>query len=697
MRYPPSADAPTHLGSHQLGLPPEWLPGDVDEIDPPTSDARPRSAAAPSRLLQPATPPKQRTATKHPAYHSTVEPVAPPPRVVTEHSGVYPAVAPRVPTERGSRPSQSASSSKKRAKSAPSHPPYHEARVADASVIAPRPATSAPRAPSQPAAPSSPELAAQAAAIQAAQLAAQLAAQGAPPEQIQAAQAAAIQAAQIAAQLAKQPAPSPAPTPTPQAPAQRPTPQPGAQQLAAGINAIDPLDVQIPPELGAPIYGWIRRLALQADLAGADRVLRDALLDLTSSLSVSIVYPGEDGLWSLGSDEEIPRDAQPLIAVATARRAVISSHTALIPVITSSETVAVITLTRNPRNPGYHPVEQIAMIALARESAAILHHLAVTHLQRAAEINADKGGLYRGEALEAHRSRGNEGVPVHLTPAWVRRTYPMLIIAILVAVVVSVFITVPTYSTGPGMVSFQGTAVTAPAPGTVDQVFVQQGDQVKKGQVLARLHAANEEAELAQANSELEAIKIQYLFDQTDEQVKKSLASATARVERARAQVDTRVIRARKDGTVSDRRIQPGQALNTGDHILTIVDPGTEPEIVAFLPGKDRPRLRKGMELQIELAGYKKTREIAIITSVGSEVIGGQEAARFLGAQQADSIKLQNGSFVIVKARLPSRTFKTEHRTYRYYHGMLATTESKIQSKPFLVSLLPALEKYIPD
>jgi len=68
----------------------------------------------------------------------------------------------------------------------------------------------------------------------------------------------------------------------------------------------------------------------------------------------------------------------------------------------------VITLIRNNRQPGYQPVEHIAMVALAREAAPILHHLAVQHLQHASEIQADKGSLYRGEALEAHRTRGQE-------------------------------------------------------------------------------------------------------------------------------------------------------------------------------------------------------------------------------------------------------------------------------------------------
>src|SRR4030095_7213203 len=104
---------------------------------------------------------------------------------------------------------------------------------------------------------------------------------------------------------------------------------------------------------------------------------------------------------------------------------------------------AFITLPRNPRQPAYQPIEQIAMIALAREAAPILHHLAVQHLQHASEIKADKGSLYRGEALEAHRTRGQEGALVQLSPAWVKRAYPILVVAMLAAVGFALLIRVP--------------------------------------------------------------------------------------------------------------------------------------------------------------------------------------------------------------------------------------------------------------
>ena len=453
----------------------------------------------------------------------------------------------------------------------------------------------------------------------------------------------------------------------------------------------------MPPELGPTIYSWVRRLALQADLQTADRVLRDALLEITSSLAVSIIYPGQDGLWTLGPDDEIPRDPTPIIACAQARRALIASHTALVPIVTTSETVGVIILTRNPRNPGYLPVEQIAMIGLIRESASILHHLAVQHLQKADEAKLDKGSLYRGEALEAHRTKGNEGSLVQLSPSWVKRAYPLLVGALLIAAAFSVFITIPTYSTGSGVVVIDGAQVTAQQGGTVDIVMVTPGQAVLAGTPIVRLSAQAELDELTAARTEHNGTLQQMLFDATDEQLKKQLHQSHNRLTLAEARVNAKTVRATKDGTVSDIRVRSGQPLQPGEPIATILQPGAAPEIYTFLPSKDRPRLRVGQVVQIELVGYTKARELATITYVGTEAIGANEASKTLGQTLADALKLPLGSYVLVKAKLPSRTFKTQHNTLNYHHGLLAKTEVKISEKPFLVTLLPALEKYLPD
>ena len=526
---------------------------------------------------------------------------------------------------------------------------------------------------------------------------------------IPAPQLAALQA-QLAAQM---PAGAPPVAATPAAAPQMPAPQmsaaPGAApgpafSLPGGIESLDPLSVPTPPELAGSIYGHIRRLALQADLAGADRVLRDALAELTSSLSCAVIYPGQDGLWTLGNDDEIPKDTQPLVAVATARRALIASHTALIPVITTTETVAVITMTRNARQPAYQPVEQIAMVALAREAAPILHHLAVQHLQRATEIKADKGSLYRGEALEAHRNRGNEGQLVQLTPGWVRRAYPMLVVAIAVAIGFAIFIRVPTYSTGTAVVVFEGsTSVTASIGGTVDKVFVKENEAVKKGDPVIRLSSPEEAAALAAAETEWHDQQIQFLFDQANETARKALKSAATARDRELARVEARTIRAPRDGVVTNLHVKEGVAVQAGGYVLQITDENSEIEVIAFLPSKDSPRIREKMGLQLALDGYTKARVTGTITHVQADAVSSTEAAKLSGDMLAESVarELQASTLTMtwttVRARLPARMFKAEHNTYHYHHGMHAKVEVKIQSKPFLVTLLPGIQKYLPE
>ena len=473
-----------------------------------------------------------------------------------------------------------------------------------------------------------------------------------------------------------------------------PSARPSIPQFPGGI---DPLLIPTPPELAPVIYGWIRRLALQADLAGADRMLRDALADLTSSLTVAIVYPGADELFSLGADEEVPKDPTPLIMVAQARKGMIASHTAILPIVTSAESVGVIMLTRNPRNPGYTPVEQVSMLCIAREAASILHHLAVEHIQRATEVKADSGSLYRGEALEAHRSRGHEGVAIELSPGWVRRTYPILVIGLLVALVFAIFIHVPTYSTGRGVVVIPGQRVPVPAAGSVEAVLVEPSTFVKKGMPMVKMGSQLEQTEYDQATKDYENAYYAYLEDSSDVSTRLNVSRLTTARDSARARLEMRTIRAPRDGVIRDIRIHAGSTLNAGDTVATIIDRDAEPVVYAFLPGNDRPRLRPGQPLQVDLTGYTKVRELATVTAVNAEVVGGREAGNYIGAELADSLHLDQGNFTLIKARLPTRTFKSQHETLYYHHGMPLGAEVKVQNKPFLVTLLPALEKYLPD
>jgi hypothetical protein len=140
--------------------------------------------------------------------------------------------------------------------------------------------------------------------------------------------------------------------------------------------------------------------------------------------------------------------------------------------------------------------------------------------------------------------------------------------------------------------------------------------------------------------------------------------------------------------------VREGSRLEAGSYILTVADANTMPTMIALLPGQDRPRLRSGMTLQFNIPGYEKTNEKIPISEVGQEVIGPQEARRYVGDKIADALELK-GPVVIVRARLSARTFESRDKTYTYHDGMTAKAEVSVRKRRVLVALVPFLEKIL--
>lgn len=489
--------------------------------------------------------------------------------------------------------------------------------------------------------------------------------------------------------------PRPAPAPTPVA-APRPAPvaAPAPAPVAAPIAPAAAPQFDLPPELATPVYGLIRRLALQTELAAADRVLRVGLAELTDATVAMSRFVGDDGQpFSLEDQGDGgPSDAI-LATIAAAGCQVCDGHVLVQPIVAAGRTVALIVLMRNERLPGFAVVERAIALLVARECGGLMHQLLAAYDDRQREAAADARSLFRPEALESHRSRGSEGALMNLSPMWVRRAYPVAVALVVIALAFAVFAKVPTYSTGPVVITVDGTDVTAPAQGTVEKIMISAGDRVAAGDELARLYSVQEHAELEQTEQEYDNALMTFLVD-NDDSAKQALAAASAKRERSRAVVEARTVRAPADGVVSDVRVKTGQNLMPGDRILTVVPEGADPVVVALLPGQDRPRLRAGMTLQVELKGFIKPRERVTITEVGSEVLGPEDARRTLGAQFADLVG-QSGAWVLVKARLPRRTFAAQRHTYHFHNGLRGTGEVKVESKPFLVTLLPAVEKIL--
>ncbi|HET7504831.1 MAG TPA: HlyD family efflux transporter periplasmic adaptor subunit, partial [Kofleriaceae bacterium] len=223
-------------------------------------------------------------------------------------------------------------------------------------------------------------------------------------------------------------------------------------------------------------------------------------------------------------------------------------------------------------------------------------------------------------------------------------------------------------------------------PGTVAELKVAPGAHVEAGDPLLRLHAADEDAEQAASETEYRNALATFLTNPGDDGARNALAAIAGRRQRARDVVSSRTLRAPIAGVIGDIRVRPGQLVAPGAQVMKVVSSAT-PSVVALMPGFDRPRLELGMTLQIDLPGYHKRREEAVIDAIGSQVIGPDEARRSLGDPIGDALPIA-GPVVIVRAHLTTRTFEAGGREYEFADGMLGKAEVKVDHDSLLRVLL---------
>jgi len=335
-------------------------------------------------------------------------------------------------------------------------------------------------------------------------------------------------------------------------------------------------------------------------------------------------------------------------------------------------------------------------IELAQKSitavAPILQHFVLRHVSDRSQAPSQELDLYREEAL-AHRQEatGENGAPVRIVPGWTKWCYRTVLVAAVIGAVFLFFFHVDQYSAGPALVRRTGDRVTVHMPGTVSKVRVKAGDSVRQGDVLLELNASEQEARLRVSKAAYERRLGAFLLAPENVQGKDQLASAYSELQTARDAKEERFVRAPRAGTVGDLRVRHGMPVNPGDHVVTVEAKALPAEIVAFLPGSDRPKLSIGMKLSFDVQGYNTPRVVGEIYEIGDEVIGPREAARFLGPQ-AEAAPIQ-GPVVVVRARLPAESFSEGEQEYRFHDGMSGAAEAEIRSERLLYALVPSLRE----
>ena len=305
------------------------------------------------------------------------------------------------------------------------------------------------------------------------------------------------------------------------------------------------------------------------------------------------------------------------------------------------------------------------------------------------------GNLFRAEAVEFHRQGGARGDVVQLTPRAFFFTHWLLLALFVAAVWFACVGKIDEYATGPALVRIDGLhELTAPRAAVVSGVEVQPGQRVHAGQALVRMHSASESAELESVEREQGDQLAKLLRDPADRAAREAVVSLRARRELAQKNLASQALFAPFAATVGDVRVQPGQLVEPGVPLLTLLDEQGGARLTALLPGRYRPRLARGMTLRFTADGFPRVVHALRIARVGDQIVGPGEALRFLGRDSVDAVAL-DGPVVVVEATMPAREFKSEGALYRFHHGMQGRAETAVRSDSIAFTFIPGLRQLV--
>ncbi|HEU0036515.1 MAG TPA: HlyD family efflux transporter periplasmic adaptor subunit [Kofleriaceae bacterium] len=494
--------------------------------------------------------------------------------------------------------------------------------------------------------------------------------------------------------------------------------------LAQAIARLPHAEAKPPTEADAmrvrQVVEHAKRLAMQHDLKSSARTAIAAVVQLAGADRARCLYYDDEtgALWSgLEDEDDLPLHAGIAAFAVRAKACVALPHAkhdpsyhqivddpagggderiAVQPVADRDGRVhGVLIAIREAAHRPFGEDELRKLEALAEAWAPFIHQLAQAQAaEQVLEQHEDKNEVFRQEAIDHLVRRGQRGDVVRVHPGWVHAAYWLVVLFVLGAGGFIAFAQVHQYAEGPAVVRVTGrTDITALEGGTITALEVTPGQEVKEGQVLARLHDTEQAARLRAMNSEFERKLVAYLQSPADPAVRQSLASLVTEREKARAGVEARTFRAPRDGIVKEVHVANGQRIDAGKTILSIVDKGASEgmSVLAFLPGHERPRIKVGQQLRFTLPGYRGAKLALDVQAVSSEVIGGKDARdRYLGERFKESFPL-DGSVVVVEGRLTHTTFEADNQTYELHDGMTGFAEVQLASKSMLETFLPGL------
>jgi membrane fusion protein (multidrug efflux system) len=172
--------------------------------------------------------------------------------------------------------------------------------------------------------------------------------------------------------------------------------------------------------------------------------------------------------------------------------------------------------------------------------------------------------------------------------------------------------------------------VIAKVPGEVIEILAEEGDDVEKGQILARLDGDRLRLELNESKARLRKLQRDFqrnkdlrekgLISEGDfEKIQYELEALQASYNLASLELDYTQIRAPISGVVSDRFIKLGNTLNVGDPVFGITS--LQPLVAyMFVPEREYRQIAPGQPVGIEIDALADTRIITAVTRVSPVV-----------------------------------------------------------------------------
>jgi len=211
----------------------------------------------------------------------------------------------------------------------------------------------------------------------------------------------------------------------------------------------------------------------------------------------------------------------------------------------------------------------------------------------------------------------------------------------------------------------QGAVIAAELGGVVAQVNFQNGGEAKKGEVLVRLDASSEEAQLHTAEADLELARANLLrtrdlaarkvvSKQELDAAQSAFGQKQGAVDNMRAFITKKELRAPFDGQLGIRQVNVGQSIDARQPIVQLT--ALDPVFVDFaLPQQNLPQLATGFETQVRTDAIPGREFKGKLTALNSMVDTVTRNVTVQATLENPDHALKPGMFVNVEVMLPQK------------------------------------------